>query len=108
MPFQIPFTGLIVYSKHEIDGMFGAASSLAAKAGGVPLTKLVPSWTSSGGRYYYDLAHGLGSPPTVSLISTASNEFHNFDEIQITNILTTVRIWLNWDPGANIMLLRYF
>jgi hypothetical protein len=55
-----------------------------------------------------DLAHGLGSPPTVTLISVASKQYHNFDELEITDFLTTVRIWLGWDPGASTMLLRYF
>lgn len=78
----------------------------------VPQPVTVPSWTSSGGLWYYDLEHGRGRE-MVYLVGydTMEKEYIGFWEKlepDATDPTTKLRIWLSWDPGANRIKLLYF
>lgn len=89
----------------------GAQAVIVASSGsgtGLEFTPLtIPSWTSSGGRYYYDLEHNRLRPCVLfQLYDNHTGEYLWPD--QATKIdLNTVRIWMTHDPGANRLAVYY-
>lgn len=94
-------------------------SELPSQYSGTAVTQIIPSsvrsperveisgWTSSGGRFYYDLAHGIGRREVfVQLMDLHTGQFFWPDELQAQSE-TTVRIWLNTDPGASRVSVLY-
>lgn len=72
---------------------------------------LVPSWTASGGRWYYDLVHRRGRAIILlqmydrvrnSYIAEAS-EYQPLPGSETS----TLRIWLDWNPGADRVAVMY-
>ena len=88
-------------------------SELPSQYSGTAVTQIIPSsvrsperreisgWTSSGGRYYYDLVHGVGRREVfVQLVDLHTGDYFWPDDLTAQSE-TTVRIWLNTDPGAS-------
>jgi hypothetical protein len=70
-------------------------------------TVTVASWTSSAGRYYYDLVHNrVRQGLLMQLVDTHTGEYFWADQITSTSN-DTVRIWLSTDPGANRVDIYY-
>lgn len=91
-------------------GVVVSVSTVAATLTVTPV--VVASWTSSGGRYYYDLAHGKGRPPiALHVYDSVSAQTINIDELEHdpddTGTLDKARIWLGYDPGASRIVLYY-
>lgn len=73
------------------------------------------SWTSGTSPlgqtgYYYDLVHSRGrSIVAVQLYDAKVNTYRGWMEAHplTGSETTTLRIWLNWDPGANNIKIMY-
>ena len=91
-----------------------AALGYGAGGGGTTSTRdvndrIVASWTSSGGRFYYDLTHNLSRPVYLILYDThTGDEFPGAEKQTIGGDLDTVRIWLDSDPGDSRIRLYSF
>ena len=73
-----------------------------------PFEFTVPSWTSSAGRFYYDLSHNRARLLIfITLYSVTLGEYINTATLapQSTAVL---RIWLDSDPGANDIKVLYW
>jgi hypothetical protein len=72
---------------------------------------LVATWTASAGRYYYDLEHKRGR--AIVLLQMYDRVRNNYlaeaSEYQPLpgSETSTLRIWLNWDPGADRIAIMY-
>jgi hypothetical protein len=88
-------------------------SSASGNTGGgsAPQVVTVPSWTSSGGRFYYDLRHGIGRAAIyIQAFNPLIPEYIQFDQLtpSATEPTMVLRVWLTWQPPANTIQLLYF
>lgn len=99
----------------ELPQAVDVAPTGAATGSGSPVTigqALVASWTSSGGRWYYDLVHGKGREGVwLTFYDSVSNKLDGFviDELQPLpgSETSTLRIWIDYNPGANRIRIYY-
>ena len=92
-------------SNGSVGVVVGGSSGTAGFLQMTPI--LVASWTSSGGRYYYDLTHNRVRPVVMlQLQDTHTGDYIWADQITSTSN-DTVKIWLLTDPGANRVAIYY-
>ncbi|MAT38385.1 MAG: hypothetical protein CL946_02140 [Ectothiorhodospiraceae bacterium] len=68
------------------------------------------SWTADGDRYYYDLEHRKGRSMVFLMIyDGVANRYLGADELRpkTGEETTTLRIWLNYNPGADRIHFMY-
>ncbi len=69
------------------------------------------AWIQSGNRYYFDLAHNRGRVIVLLQLydSVLNSYLSNVSEYQPLpgSELYVLRIWLDWDPGANRIIIMY-
>lgn len=108
MPYRDPISGMVFYTKHEVDALMGNGGGTAL-SGTKTESVLVPSWTASGGDYYYDLVHGKSRPVYVIAYDTHTGKEYPIDKETVSGNLNTVRIWFTGsDPGNSRICLYYF
>lgn len=72
-----------------------------------PERLVIPSWTSSGGRFYYDLVHGLGREEIIFQLYDLHVMSALWPDDAVPQSETTLRIWLSTDPGASRVSVLY-
>lgn len=99
----------------ELQQAVNVAPTGASTGSGAPVTigqALVAIWTASGARWYYDLVHGKGREGVlVWFYDSVSNQVDGFEVSELQPLsgseTSTLRIWLDFNPGANRVRIYY-
>ena len=113
MPIYDTFAKQSWYTVQEVDEMLrkikGGSTGAGGSSGILPTPEIVTAWTSSGGRWYYNLYHTRKSMAVFLIafdtMADPPGEI-NIDEKEYVNENNT-KIWLTWQPAANRIILYY-